>query len=327
MDGELARTAARQGGFFYRWQALDCGYTEDEVKRLRRTKSWVPLRRGAYVTRAVHEGLDAAGKHRMLVRAVVGNLTGRVVVTGPSALVMLRVPIWGVDLDEVHVWREESKTARRDAGVVHHVGALTDGETLTVDGLITASPERSLLDACRGCEFEPGVVMADGARRHLRLDMDVALATLERQRDWSGSVTASRVLAFSSDRAETVGESRSRVLMARLGLPRPRQQYAVRDERRRLIGVTDFLLEEHGTVVEFDGKLKYGRELYERSGQVEDVDLGEVVWREKRREDAIRDAGYEVVRLVWSDLDGRDGEVRARFLRAFSRAATRRTAG
>ena len=47
---------------------------------------------------------------------------------------------------------------------------------------------------------------------------------------------------------------------------------------------------------EFDGRVKYGRLL--RPGQ----EPGDAVFEEKRREDAIRDEGWGVVRWVWSDL-------------------------
>ncbi len=55
-------------------------------------------------------------------------------------------------------------------------------------------------------------------------------------------------------------------------------------------------------VIEFDGRVKYGRGADEvdpfghrRAGR-------DVLWQEKRREDTLRELGYEVVRVVWSDL-------------------------
>jgi len=90
---------------------------------------------------------------------------------------------------------------------------------------------------------------------------------------------------------------------------------------------TDFWIEAHQTVGEFDGKVKYGRALYEQSGDLGDVDLGAVLFAEKRREDDIRTDGAEVVRWTWSELDGHDRTIRGRFEAAFARAARRRPAG
>jgi hypothetical protein len=47
---------------------------------------------------------------------------------------------------------------------------------------------------------------------------------------------------------------------------------------------------------EFDGRVKYGRLL--KPGQ----SIEEVVYREKLREDALRDLGWRVIRWTWVDL-------------------------
>ena len=90
---------------------------------------------------------------------------------------------------------------------------------------------------------------------------------------------------------------------------------------------TDLWIEARQTVGEFDGKVTYGRGLYEQSGDLGDVDLGAVLFAEKRREDDIRTDGAEVVRWTWSELDGHDRTIRGRFEAAFARAARRRPAG
>jgi very-short-patch-repair endonuclease len=324
MHGDLARLATRQGGFFYRWQAVECGYGAEEIEKLLGSE-WARVRRGAYATRELWNSLGAQARHVLRVRAVVGNLSGRVVVSGYSALAVMGVSLWGVDLNEVQVHRDPEKTSRREAGVAHHLGVLPSSDVVEVGGLLVAAPERAVVEACRRTDFETGVVLADGARRLAGFDLDRAFGVLERQRDCSGARTASRALRFSDGRAATVGESRARLLMARLGLPRPELQVPISDDEGELIGIVDFAIRDQCTVVEFDGKQKYGRRLYETTGRLNDVDLGDVVWQEKRREDSLRDQGYEVVRLVWSELDGRDGPVHARFQRAFARAA-RRTA-
>jgi hypothetical protein len=69
-------------------------------------------------------------------------------------------------------------------------------------------------------------------------------------------------------------------------------------------------------IAEFDGRVKYGRLLKE--GQ----DAGEVVFREKQREDLLRDLGWEVVRWVWADL-AHPEVIAERLRRAFLRAGRR----
>jgi hypothetical protein len=45
----------------------------------------------------------------------------------------------------------------------------------------------------------------------------------------------------------------------------------------------------------------------------------DVLFKEKRREDALRDLGWQIVRWLWADLY-RPGVIRDRVLRAFARA-------
>jgi hypothetical protein len=314
---------AAQHGFFYRFQALDCGYSHREIECARREKVWVKVRRGAYTTADHAATLDEAGRHVLTVRAVVGHLDGQVIVTGVSALAVQGVPLWGIDLNVVHVAREAGFSSRTDAHVVHHRTPIPDAQLVEVNGLLVPVIERNVIDAARLVSFESGVVLADGARRLLPFDVELAQSIVESQRDWAGSVNAARVLRFSDGAAETVGESRSRVMIARIGLPAPQLQKCFYRSDGTLLARTDFFLEEFNTVGEFDGKQKYGRELYEKSGRIEDIDLGEVVWQEKRREDSLRDDGHEVVRWVWFEVRGHDQEIRQRFDRAIDRAGRR----
>ena len=87
-----------------------------------------------------------------------------------------------------------------------------------------------------------------------------------------------------------------------------------------MIGRGDFGWDEHRTIGEFDGRIKYGR--LPRPGEaVEDV-----VYAEKLREDAIRDEGWQVVRWTWSDLKQPD-VLADRIRRAFERSAGGRASG
>jgi hypothetical protein len=247
MDGDLSRIAGDQHGVFFRHQALDCGYRDPEIATLVRNGTWVRLRRGAYATREAVEVAGATGQHVLIVRAVTQQLSGLVVVTGASALAVLGVPVWGVPLDRAHVHREAGKSSRSEAGVSHHVGVLPDDQVMEVAGLFVAAPAWALVAAARTASFEAGVVMADGVRRVHQVDVAELKDAAERQRDWAGSVKANRVIDFSDPRAATVGESRGRVLIARLGLPAPDLQRRIDDADGRLLGISDFYFDEYQT--------------------------------------------------------------------------------
>jgi hypothetical protein len=52
MHPQLAAVAGSQGGVFFRHQALSCGYTDAQIRGLKRTREWLVVRRGAYVEAA-----------------------------------------------------------------------------------------------------------------------------------------------------------------------------------------------------------------------------------------------------------------------------------
>jgi hypothetical protein len=104
------------------------------------------------------------------------------------------------------------------------------------------------------------------------------------------------------------------------GLAPSALQYRV-DDAAGQIGIADFAWLDRWTLGEFDGRLKYAV-----PADASADEAGAVVWREKRREDRLRSAGYEVVRWTWADLH-RPAELAGRVLAAFARAdARRRTA-
>ena len=86
------------------------------------------------------------------------------------------------------------------------------------------------------------------------------------------------------------------MLFYRNGVPCPDLQFDVWRGDGSLIGTSDFYWEEHRLVGEFDGRAKYGRLL--RPGD----EPGEVVFREKRREDEMRGESYGMSRWIWADL-------------------------
>jgi very-short-patch-repair endonuclease len=97
------------------------------------------------------------------------------------------------------------------------------------------------------------------------------------------------MLRLCDARSESVGETRLRLMLVAAGLP-------VRSQVRISDGGTVFarvdLLVEDRVVVEFDGAVKY-------AGDVS----GRTLFEEKRREDRLRELGFEVVRVTWADLE------------------------
>jgi hypothetical protein len=201
------------------------------------------------------------------------------VVSHQSAAVLWGIPLWGPPLDRVHVTRRPGASTGASRSLAVHV----------------TGPVRTVLDVARSAPLDVGVVVLDAALRTGVVSAGAVRNGLHQLVGTRGSRHAARAVELADGRSESVGESRSRVLLQRLGLPPPDLQFEVRTRDGLLIGRTDFVWEPQRLVGEFDGRIKYGRL---RPGQ----EAGDVVFEEKRREDRIRDARWAVVRWTWDDL-------------------------
>ncbi|MGW6279017.1 type IV toxin-antitoxin system AbiEi family antitoxin domain-containing protein [Kribbella sp. NPDC055071] len=294
MNPRLEAVAAKHGGVFSRQQALRAGYTPDQIEDRLRDSRWERVRHGQYVERTDLDHLPPWERelllHRRLVYAAVNAMRpGTAIVSHHSALVVHGVPVWGVDLTEVQLTRSDSARTGSAARVRHHHGQLTGDAVIEVDNLRVTSVARSLVETAAAGSFESAVVSADAVLRN-RMVPDAELrGAVEQTEFWRGGPTVRAAVGFASPLAESVAESRLRVLMHQQGLPGPELQ-AVFHDADGFIGRVDFYFPEHRTIVEFDGMSKY-------------ADGSSVVLiQEKIREDRLRALGLQVVRLTWEDL-------------------------
>lgn len=315
-DDMLVRMDAWDSGLTSRARLLATGFTDRELDRARRTRELVAVRPGAYLASADERLRTPETRHLLVVAATVPRLAADAVVSHVSAAVVHGLPVWQVPLHRVHATRRRSGGGRRGSLVCVHAAALERDEIVEIGGIAVTSVARTVVDLARSLPFEEAVAVADGAlhrgRRARSLVQSDLVAVLDRAPSRPGSSAARRVVAFADGRSESVGESISRVRFARAGLPAPELQREVWSAEGAFLGRVDFYWEEQNTVGEFDGKVKYGRLM--RRGQ----DPREVLWEEKRREDALRDTGKSVARWVWSELATFD-TVAARVSRAFAR--------
>jgi hypothetical protein len=294
------------GPVLRRAAALAAGLTDDELARAVRRGDLTRIRRGAYL-----DPTAGLSRHRALVLGTAPALRDGSVVSHSSAAVLHGLPLWRVDSERVHVTRRPPAAGSGSARVHLHVARLSDDEVTLVDGVLTTTLARTVVDLARSVSVESAVVAADAALATGSLSREDLATCLGRMGPVPGSRRAARVAAFADGRSESVGESRSRVVLHRLGIPAPDLQVRLGRPDRSVIGRCDFGWRAHRTVGEFDGRIKYRAD--------EGRDPGDVVFREKLREDEIRDAGWEVARWTWADLDT-PSVVDRRVRRAFSRA-------
>jgi hypothetical protein len=313
---EPLRILAETNGFFTRAEAHRAGHDDNAIRRAVRSRLWTRIRQGAYTFRDLWTEMDAVHRHLAAAHAVVRRLGDAVALSHTSAALEHGLLVWDVDLDRVHVTRLDGGAGRTEAGIVHHEGVCVEVDLVrSKDGHLLTNPARAALETASIATSEAAVVILDSGLGLELFSAEEMFETFEPMQHWPGALHLEFAARFADGRAESVGESRTRYLCYAHGLPAPDLQFHVYDERGSLVGVTDMVWRQQRLLGEFDGKVKYGRLLH--PGE----EPGDAVFREKRREDRLRElTGFSMVRVTWGDFY-RPAETAARIRGLMHRAA------
>lgn len=272
----------------------------DEYRSLRRDVDHgvlVKLRRGTFVERSTWDAADARERHILHIRAVLAAAQRPVVVAGASAAAVWGMPVGTEWPSAVTVLDEWLGGGRSEPGVRRTAAGHKTAHSVVRQGIQVTDLARTTIDVARSTSTELAMGSVDWAlwRRNpeaiTKLDL---IADLERLALRSHRRRVERVIGDATSLSDSYGESRARVVIRQLGYVEPELQVEFRDAEGKMS--VDFFWAEAGVVVEFDGKQKYTRDEFTGG------DPGEVVWREKKREDRLRRLGLVVVRILWSDL-------------------------
>ena len=271
----------------------------------------IPVRRGAYVeSRLLADDPFLRDRQLALARvaAVVAQSGESTVLSHESAAL-----VWGLPLlrmpDVVHVRKQVRRSGEAARDVFRHAGA-APVEAQRCRGFLVTSLAQTAVDCARTLGGPGGLVVADAALAAgvSRGECHGLLARIPGSR---GIRTARAVLRFADDGAESPGESVARGALIAVGLPAPQTQVMIRTR----LGVfwADLGWPQWRVLVEYDGVGKYAR------------DAGAVLLAERRRQEAIKDAGWRVVRLTSRDTSGPEALV-ARMRQAAPKGAIGRLA-
>jgi len=266
------------------------GLSRGEIERQLSVGEITRVRRGAY---APGGDLDAKAAHLRLAEATWSGLQPGAALSHFSAALAHGLPVPAGQLKRVWITRPGSAGGRQ-AGLVRLVRSDLGDDDCTVSGPFTVtSLERTAADCALYSDLPDALMIMDAALRNGASPTVLA----ELAASWTGRHgigVLRRAIALGDPRSESPGESRSRALFALYGLPMPELQVVVGDAEDAIARV-DFLWREQRLVGEFDGRVKYGRDMAPGG------DPAKAVWLEKLREDKLRQAGFRVERWIWAD--------------------------
>lgn len=222
-----------------------------------------------------------------------------------AALAILGLPLHGVDTKVIDV-AAQVKASKVRPGLHVHVASSQHLEIAAKTQVAAVPVSAACVLTAAASGFEAGVVAMDAALRRGLTSREQLTAALALPGARYGIAQARAAVDAADARAESPGESLTRLILRAAGLT-VRPQVVITDSAG-VIGRVDFLV-GNNVVVEFDGLVKY-----------EGADGKLELAREKAREDRLREAGYRVIRLTWSELRHPDRIV-SRVRRELARAA------
>jgi hypothetical protein len=310
MNDRLRALAASRGGVFTRGDALASGSTVDAIRHALKSGRWQALQHGVYVETDLFERTVGAARHALLLAALMARLQRYAVASHESALFLRDLPLY----------RQPTRLSLTSASGTYRASDefricvaalprphLAPKKTLGVPSCTTS---RALVDLARAGDFRAALIPLEAALHRGLVDRDGLAAILTDCADWAGAAIAKNAVDFAEPKSESPAETLSRCVFREQDIEIPTSQVWIAIDSDVPEYRVDFYWERWRVIGEVDGKVKY----------VNDPDQR---WEEKRREERLVDADYEVVRWSYLDAKHRGPMLKAKILRAFARAARR----
>ena len=307
--------------------ATTAGLPVDRLYRAVRAGSVRRLSSGVYLATSERDGsaeevawATQARDSTNRARGAALALPGCAVSARSAALVQgLPVPLSGLALG--HVTDPGGRAGLR-RGVHVHSAALPQHHVRVIDGLRVTTPERTAIDIARLPSLPEALICMDAVlRRFIDLARDDGLPlrmavhdpdlidaararvaeVLKDMHGWPGTRTAREALELADPGAESALESESRGVLLKRGVPQPECGYPIEGADGRTYWA-DMAWRKGRVIGECDGLVKYAdpRALYE----------------EKRRQEAIENAGSRVIRWTRSEVARSPEQLTQRVIRA-----------
>ena len=307
LPGPVQIAATSRLGIFSTADLAGAGVTEREVRTAVRSGAWVRLRPGLFVTAADLAATEAAGRRLDPDALVVTTALAR-----PTAVLShgTAARFWGlpvprglspdVRLTDPTRWRSGPGYAMTRADLPADEITARGRHRLT-------TPARTLVDTAREWAELPAVAALDAALLRGLVSRETLQETLRRHRFAPRMPRAVRAVEAADGRAESWLETKGRLRFRAAGLPAFVPQVELWVDGK-LLGVVDGWYEDAALAVEFDGRVKYVRPAFGGSP-------ADVLFQEKRREDALRAVGVRFLRVVDDDLGAGWSSVESRVRR------------
>jgi very-short-patch-repair endonuclease len=265
--------AELESGPFFVAEARQVGLTWKALQ----TPRWKRLSRGQYANAQLARNILLA------LRAAAHRMPAGYAFSGRTAGWLHGLDMSPVEPVEVTVDRAVPVRAR--AGVRLRRAALADSEVIPLKGFRTTSALRTVRDLGSGRDLAESVVAIDMAVRAEVVELPDLLHHIATHPGQKGIRRLRRATSLADPRCESPMETRLRLHLVKAGLPTPGVQVDLEDPSGRFLARADLYYADQRLVIEYDGD-------NHRERLVSDL----------RRQNALLNAGYKVLRFTAADL-------------------------
>ena len=267
-------------------EARDVGFKWRSLQ----TNRWRRLSRGQYSWTAIPDDTE------LRLKAAQQRLPSGFAFSGRTAGWILGLDMSPCDPIEATVQRGISVRSR--AGMKVRRAALPEGDVIQRRGFPLTNPLRTVTDLGSGRDLVESVVAIDLALHAGLIGTGALDSHVEKHAGAKGIRRLRRAVRLADSRSESPMETRLRMQLVLARLPAPELQVELHDRSGRFLGRADLYYSDVGLVVEFDGQSHRDR-----------------LAADLRRQNALLNAGYHVLRFTAADLHVR-GSVAAQVRKA-----------
>jgi len=214
MDNRIRALVGRHHGVLSAADAECIGMDQTELRRAVGRQELVRVRRGAYVDGGLWAGADGDERYRLTVMAVARTRPGDAV-SHHAAFALHRLPLWAYDPHRVDLVSDVRQVTSR-SGLHLHPGQGVARSL--VDGVPTAPLARCLVRGALSMGRDCAVVAGDAALRSGSATEEELLREVALLSAHQGRARALRAVIAMDGKAESVGESRTRLHLDDLGI-------------------------------------------------------------------------------------------------------------
>lgn len=249
---------------------------------------YIQVTRNYYSKRIEWAQLNESQKHIELCRCISARRKN-FVLTGQSACAILGIPRLDVFEMRPHAITQKKK----GTDVVCWRRGKPDIKSKEIDGFQVASPTRIICDLAKYDSLESLLVSINHCLRSNLFTKNQLLAEISNREGMRWKNSLLKVLKYATKKCESPLETKAWIAIHRAGFVLPEQQKNITSQqnKKEFLGRVDMFWEikKRKIILELDGAIKYLNK--------------EVLFDEKKREDKLRESGYEIIRATWKDIE------------------------